>query len=617
MQLWVCPKEPLRKTWQWLLGYWAYERNGLTPYFFSQVLDLSGNCYEYRIVNALYSVHRSTVETLYLNETCSGAHVLELLFLLYDKQFHHRLKTLSLDGNKATDKLILTTIYSSQSSIYVSPRVEILSFAYVDFPFLPCQNVYRGGSVLNMFLKFLITNQRYYDQIDQETIDNPYFNPLKGLNMSHGTASWQSRLGLDKFMFTRCDQNNYPFNLPKNLTWLDVSYYGLHIPVMPNLIMEGLGKSLTHFYASHNNIQEWSATISCSGSVVPVLKHLDISYNQIPCFNSSLFAFCNWSSLQNLDISHNRLGHYQTDTCNLQDSRTFLSFLKPLSNLRELEISGNAINVDISQDSLVTLRKLNSLNMKKMELEEFNLNLAPLEQLHKVDLSENRLQCLHVQVTRALDQIVANNNETPYLNLKLNPLRCSCKCLSFYQWLKHTKVRVHRYWNYTCTFDDGHIAELNNIGEIIRRLNQHCTIYNFDFLMNMFKIFGAVNSLTVIFTILYRLRHFLKYYWLRIRMQRQLLRKALKKEYRFDAFISCEVRDAIGVKRMLLPQLENDETGLQFCIAQRNFLVGATIIDNIMKAISTSRKVVFIISEWFMQSGWCKEELQIAYNVCC
>ena len=65
----------------------------------------------------------------------------------------------------------------------------------------------------------------------------------------------------------------------------------------------------------------------------------------------------------------------------------------------------------------------------------------------------------------------------------------------------------------------------------------------------------------------------------------------------------------------LLPNLENPETKLQFCIAQRNFLVGATILDNIMRAINRSRKVIFIVSQYFLGSKWCQEELMIAHQV--
>ena len=98
-------------------------------------------------------------------------------------------------------------------------------------------------------------------------------------------------------------------------------------------------------------------------------------------------------------------------------------------------------------------------------------------------------------------------------------------------------------------------------------------------------------------------------------MHREYLeRHIVDPKYRFDAFVSCERNDAIWVKRNFLLKLENQETGLKFCVAQRDFLVGATIIDNIVRSINQSRKVVFIISQNFLKSGWCIEELLIGHQ---
>ena len=86
---------------------------------------------------------------------------------------------------------------------------------------------------------------------------------------------------------------------------------------------------------------------------------------------------------------------------------------------------------------------------------------------------------------------------------------------------------------------------------------------------------------------------------MKMRLKRQILRAILNKhKYTFNAFVSCECRDAKWfVKRRLLPILEREETKLKFCVAQSDFIVGATIIDNIMKAMTKSRKIIFIISQ--------------------
>ena len=87
------------------------------------------------------------------------------------------------------------------------------------------------------------------------------------------------------------------------------------------------------------------------------------------------------------------------------------------------------------------------------------------------------------------------------------------------------------------------------------------------------------------------------YIWLKHKMHREHLEKHLvDSKYSFDAFVLCVRADAIRVKRNFLPKLENEQTRLKFCVAQRNFLVGATVIDNIVRSINQSRKVVYLIS---------------------
>ena len=102
-----------------------------------------------------------------------------------------------------------------------------------------------------------------------------------------------------------------------------------------------------------------------------------------------------------------------------------------------------------------------------------------------------------------------------------------------------------------------------------------------------------------------------------MRMRRERLDAVLGKhnEYLYDAFISCTREGAKWAKKHLLPKLENKDTGLKFCVAQRDFLVGKTIIDNIMDTISRSRKTILLVDETFKKSEWCQEELLLSHHV--
>ena len=119
----------------------------------------------------------------------------------------------------------------------------------------------------------------------------------------------------------------------------------------------------------------------------------------------------------------------------------------------------------------------------------------------------------------------------------------------------------------------------------------------------------------------------------------------------FDAFVSYSEKDAGWVETFLVPELEEPrwvssslvhrsvESGtshftcllvycreadedsesrraprpLTLCLHKRDFLPGHWIMDNIMSAIERSRRTVFVLSQNFVQSDWCRYELDFSH----
>ncbi|MEQ2175665.1 Toll-like receptor 2, partial [Goodea atripinnis] len=57
----------------------------------------------------------------------------------------------------------------------------------------------------------------------------------------------------------------------------------------------------------------------------------------------------------------------------------------------------------------------------------------------------------------------------------------------------------------------------------------------------------------------------------------------------------------------------NPTSPLTLCLHKRDFLPGHWIMDNIMSAIERSRRTVFVLSENFVQSDWCRYELDFSH----
>jgi len=80
-------------------------------------------------------------------------------------------------------------------------------------------------------------------------------------------------------------------------------------------------------------------------------------------------------------------------------------------------------------------------------------------------------------------------------------------------------------------------------------------------------------------------------------------------EIDYDVFISYAHEDSIQA-REILTYLEQNYCHV--CFHQRDFIIGETIINNILDAVSKSKRVLCLISENFLASSWCMEEFHVA-----
>ncbi|XP_019630947.1 PREDICTED: uncharacterized protein LOC109474907 [Branchiostoma belcheri] len=82
-------------------------------------------------------------------------------------------------------------------------------------------------------------------------------------------------------------------------------------------------------------------------------------------------------------------------------------------------------------------------------------------------------------------------------------------------------------------------------------------------------------------------------------------------EFQYDFFVSHSSKDADWVNFALLPALEVD---LRFkgCVADRDFMPGKSVFDNIIYSIENSYKTLLILTPNFVTSEWCKYETEQA-----
>jgi hypothetical protein len=79
----------------------------------------------------------------------------------------------------------------------------------------------------------------------------------------------------------------------------------------------------------------------------------------------------------------------------------------------------------------------------------------------------------------------------------------------------------------------------------------------------------------------------------------------------YDIFISYSHKDRSWVQDWLLPRLQ--AAGIEACVDEREFTIGAQLVDSIESAVALSRKVVLVLTPDWLESRWTLFESHLAY----
>ena len=416
---------------------------------------------------------------------------------------------------------------------------------------------------------------------------------------------------------------------PPKLEWLGMSNAGATFLAVPNTTFWNNG-SMKYIDVSNNKFETFPNYLQCgifTHNIISTIEHIDVSNCGMKCASKDLAGYCTFS-VKYLNVSHNKLGLLEGG-CNKNPKMEFLAFIKKFTMLEIFDVSYNNISF-LPDDSDIFEA---GINLKEVILSNNNLltlkpaNLSKLVSLELLDLSYNQFHSIPKKtwvVLNNLDDRLQQRNSSHFsLNLLGNPLFCTCH---FIEWLKITKITIKNRNQYTCSYRNG---TMKMSDQILYKLKLECTEKTWFYFISGYLAIYFI--LVAVATTCYRYRYNFQYLLPKMRMHQERLRHfiakrrmrqeqldaslARKEEYHYDAFISCTREGAKWIKRHFIPRFENDELGLKFCIAQRDFLVGKTIIDNIIDSIRQSRKTILLVDRTFINSKWCQEELLLSHHV--
>ncbi|XP_058015164.1 toll-like receptor 4 [Ahaetulla prasina] len=389
----------------------------------------------------------------------------------------------------------------------------------------------------------------------------------------------------------------------QNLETLDLSVNRLVTHLSWVDLLEG-APNLKHLNLSFNT--EIRLEIECGGPAK--LEYLDFQHTALASPGTVPSFFC-LNRLIYLDISY-------TDTTVIAQC----SFCG-LHNLRVLKMAGNSFANNQLVDNFRNLTKLHFLDISNCQLRHISLSsLTSLRELQLLNVSHNKLLGLHPETyvhTPLLTTLDFHNNQLAalteedlknlpaslkHLDLSENLFDCSCDHASFLRWAKNSSSLLRNVQKMVCYSP----SDLKNV-QVMDFVLASCEINTTTVAVSV-----TVVVVLIVISILCYKYYFYLYYVMVLFVGNRF---SDEKETVYDAFVIFSSKDQEWVKQELQQPLEEELPYFRLCLFYRDFIPGVSIITNIIKeGFQTSRKVIAVVTDHFLESRWCNFELEVAQS---
>ncbi|XP_060686780.1 toll-like receptor 2 [Hemiscyllium ocellatum] len=385
------------------------------------------------------------------------------------------------------------------------------------------------------------------------------------------------------------------FKFVKNATFTKLTMFLMSCTVSKQL------NSMEYLDLTDNLLNDRSLKETLCSGALPSLRYLILRKNHFRSLDRISQKFTQLSKLIYLDLSQNRFRDIKT-SCKWSEKLQFLNLsscdIKSVKecvppNIEVLDLSNNIIS-----SFAVHLPSLKELNLSNNKLKSLPGD-GYLPKMEILKISSNKLTSLTAEEIKTFQKL-------KFLEAGKNNYICSCEFL-FYMNNAITVQLLDRAENYICD------SPLILRGKVV----QNTTRSFFDChktLSLALLCVGTISAVTIAVVMCYRYHVFwyIQMTWAWLKAKRKP-KKVRKNNICYDAFVSYSEMDSEWVENLLVRELESAHPPLTLCLHKRDFIPGKWIMDNIIESIEKSRKTLFVLSEHFVQSEWCKYELDYTH----
>ncbi|XP_078309800.1 toll-like receptor 4 [Crassostrea virginica] len=324
---------------------------------------------------------------------------------------------------------------------------------------------------------------------------------------------------------------------------------------------------------------------------LPALENLDISGNGCNEMNSRLLEF-------NLNLKRfSASGSELNFTGSLSDGTIF----RGLKKLEKVDLSSNGIYVLPS-----TTFKDQKYSLKSLNLDSNGLSSVPVLHLKNLSVLYLRYNKIAFFSESGIRNAMSLSKAT--LFIKGNPFNCECTHISSLKWLRENQNKFGDL-NETYCIDNQAISIANFFQEAsFVQFELKCQTK--EWLIASSIMLFSVIVVVLVPVVIKRYRVHVDYLILRLRSRwRGVMRTRYSQSFQFDAFVTYAEEDYTLACHTLYQVLSN--RGLKISLPDKDFVPGLSTVEQMLQCIDDSRKVVFVVTEKFLENGWSSYTVQM------
>ncbi|XP_065111870.2 toll-like receptor 5b [Paramisgurnus dabryanus] len=356
------------------------------------------------------------------------------------------------------------------------------------------------------------------------------------------------------------------------------------------------------------------------------LTTLDLEYNKLTALSDLYIIFQEFPKIDTLYLEGNLFGSCHDKRPTVVSDKLLLLNLG-ISSIEMIWSQGKCL--DVFND----LHQLQQLSLTSNYLQSLPKDVFKgLTSLIFLDLSFNSLKYLPNGIFPETLQILNLEYNSIYsldphlfsslthLSLKQNQFRCDCNLKDFQTWLNQSStILVHPVEDVTCASpEDQHMVPVLRSSIQCEDEEEEKNVEKLRILLFIFSA-TLITLLTISIIIYVRRRGYI------FKLYKRLTAKVVDgkredtqaDEYLYDVYLCFSSSDMKWVEKALLKKLDSqfsDQNLLHCCFEERDFMPGEDHLNNMRDAIQNSRKTLCVVSERFLNDGWCLETFTMAQN---